>query len=416
MEKVRRSMDTPRFEKLGIEKLGAQWHGWLRERYYAAFGVPAPTMEMDSRQWATSQPALGQWIEVSPPRAEIIASRKIEGAVDELDPHIAGQSDERRHRYIEEIFPIGQYQLDSEYVVPIEQGRVVGRTIAVVTPDNCNLTDLGKIRFTKQGPHGRWNYRGGLPQPTRVRGRLGVLSYSVCGMNFFHFLVECLPKLRLFEEAGIDIDRFYAPYQHSYAKQLLQLFGIGSERVIPEASGQHLLADQLVACSPIDFPRREACEFLFERMAQQPWAKVDRGQRKRIYISRAKAGWRKVLNEDELMGMLARHGFQRYFLEDLSVRQQIQLFQQAEMIVGPHGAGLANVVFTPPGAKVIEIGTVYRPFGYFHRLCTQRDHDLVWFLGHAVRGNRKEESHILIDVAQIEDCLARQLTPTSIAA
>lgn len=409
-------MHAPRFKKMGIEKLGAEWHGWLRERYYAAFGVPAPTSEMESRQWAATQPASGQWIEISPPRAEMIAARKIEGAVDELEPHISSQPDERRHRYLEEIYPIGQYQLDAEYVVPIEQGRVVGRTIAVVTPDNCNLTDLGKIRFASHGPHGRWNYRGGLPQPTRVRGRLGVLSFSVCGMNFFHFLVECLPKLRLFEEAGIDIDRYYAPYHSRYAKQLLQLFGVGSDRVIPEANGQHVLADQVVGCSPIDFPRREACQFLFNRMACQPWAKVGSGQGKRIYVSRAKAGWRKVLNEDELLAMLNRHGFRRYFLEDLSVQQQIQLFQQAEMIVGPHGAGLANVVFAPPGAKVIEIGTVYRPFGYFHRLCTQCGHDLVWFIGQAKQGTKKEESHIVVDVAQFEDSLLRQTSPAAIAA
>ncbi|WP_158545212.1 glycosyltransferase family 61 protein [Bremerella cremea] len=406
----------PRFQKIGLEKLGAEWHGWLRERYYAAFGVPAPTVEMDSRQWAASRPGLGQWIEVSPPRAEIISPRKIEGAVDELSPHLKSQSLDRRHRYLEEIHPVGEYHFDSEYVVSIERGRVVGRTVAVITPDNCNLTDVGKIQFKSQGPHGRWNYRGGLPQPMRFRGKLGVLSYSVCGMNFFHFLVECLPKLRLFEEAGIEIDQFYAPYQHRYAKQLLELFGVGSEQVIPEAAGRHLLPDQLVACSPISFPRREARQFLFERMAQQPWSQVASGKRKRIYISRAKAGWRKVLNEDQVMAMLARHGFQRYFLEDLNVREQIQLFQQAEMIVGPHGAGLANIVFTPPGAKVIEIGTVYRPFGYFHRLCTQCDHDMVWFLGQAVQGTRKEESHIVVDVAQLEGCLAQQPSRYLVAA
>ncbi|PQO28600.1 glycosyltransferase family 61 protein [Bremerella cremea] len=403
-------------KKPRIEKWGAEIHGWLREQYFSVFGIPAPRSERHSRDWAANQPAKGGWIEISPPRLESIAPRKIEGAVDEIQPHLESLSEEVRRRYLEEIYPAASYQCDADYVVPMEGGRVVGKMIAMITPDNCNLTDLGAIRFSNGGPHCRWNYRGGLPSPTRLPGSLGVMSFSVCGMNYFHFLVECLPKLRLFEEAGIDIDHYYVPYQQRYTKQLLKLFGVRSEQVIPEASNRHLAPDLLVGCSPIAFPRREAREFLYSRMAAQPWAKMGKGKGKRIYISRAKAGWRKVLNESEVMAMLARHGFQRYVLEDLSVQEQIQLFQQAETIVGPHGAGLANVVFTPPGAKVIEIGTVYRPFGYFHRLCTQCDHDLVWFLGHAVQGTRKEESHIVVDVAQLEDCLERQQTSSPVAA
>ena len=34
---------------------------------------------------------------------------------------------------------------------------------------------------------------------------------------------------------------------------------------------------------------------------------------------------------------------------------QILLFQSAEFIIGPHGAGLANLLFCEPGTKVIEL-------------------------------------------------------------
>ncbi len=34
---------------------------------------------------------------------------------------------------------------------------------------------------------------------------------------------------------------------------------------------------------------------------------------------------------------------------------QALLFQQAGMVVAPHGAGLANMVFAPPGLRVIEL-------------------------------------------------------------
>lgn len=401
-------MDKPR-----IDALRREVYGWLREKYFDAFGVPAPACPLESAAWVEGQPARGDWIEISPPRSEAIAPRLIEGATDEIEPHLASLSDDKLESYHDEIFGQREHHFEREYVVRVERGRVTGRTVAVMTDDGVNLTDLGCIRFADSGPHSRWSYRGGLPRPTHVRGNLAVMSYATCGLNFFHFLIECLPKLRHFEEAGIPIDRFYVPYRERYAQQLLSLFGVESERVIPEASSAHLQANQLVACSPILFPRREDRQFLFERMAAKSWSRIGSSRRRRLYISRAKAGWRKVVNEEELMKTLARHRFERYFLEDLSSQEQIQLFQEAEVIVGPHGAGLANVVFTPPGATVIELGTVYRPFGYFHRLCSQCDHKLVWFVGHAVQGTKKEESHIRVDISQLEACLDRHLASVS---
>jgi len=33
----------------------------------------------------------------------------------------------------------------------------------------------------------------------------------------------------------------------------------------------------------------------------------------------------------------------------------MQLFAEAAVVLGPHGAGFANLVFTPPGAKVLVL-------------------------------------------------------------
>ena len=46
------------------------------------------------------------------------------------------------------------------------------------------------------------------------------------------------------------------------------------------------------------------------------------------------------------------------------MREQILLFQSADFIIGPHGAGLANLLFCEPGTKVIELmpSTEMRPF------------------------------------------------------
>ncbi|MGL6135708.1 MAG: glycosyltransferase family 61 protein, partial [Planktothrix sp.] len=76
---------------------------------------------------------------------------------------------------------------------------------------------------------------------------------------------------------------------------------------------------------------------------------------KRIYITRNSAKSRRILNEDELLAVLQPLGFQSIQLESMSVLEQAALFSQAEIIIGPHGSGLTNLVFCQPQTQVIEL-------------------------------------------------------------
>jgi len=71
------------------------------------------------------------------------------------------------------------------------------------------------------------------------------------------------------------------------------------------------------------------------------------GSPRRIYIDRRAAPNRRLENEDALVAAVA--------LEGAAVAEEAALFAGAEVIVAPHGAGLANLVFAPPGCRVIEL-------------------------------------------------------------
>ena len=52
---------------------------------------------------------------------------------------------------------------------------------------------------------------------------------------------------------------------------------------------------------------------------------------------------------------LKSYGFEVIILSQLSLLEQVHIFNQASIIVSPHGAGLSNLAFCNPQTKVIEI-------------------------------------------------------------
>ena len=75
---------------------------------------------------------------------------------------------------------------------------------------------------------------------------------------------------------------------------------------------------------------------------------LSRGDRQRQRPTRA------IHNLREVQEFLAPYDFETVYLQGMSVVDQILLFQRAEFVVSPHGAGLANLLFCEPGTKVIE--------------------------------------------------------------
>mgnify|MGYP003630000925 FL=1 len=91
---------------------------------------------------------------------------------------------------------------------------------------------------------------------------------------------------------------------------------------------------------------------------------------KRVYVSRRTwtrpksnnigtdyTNERRCVNEDEVVEMLKGYGFEEIFCEDLSMEEKIGLFRSAEIVVGPIGGGMANILFCKPNTNVISINS-----------------------------------------------------------
>ena len=74
------------------------------------------------------------------------------------------------------------------------------------------------------------------------------------------------------------------------------------------------------------------------------------------YIARKKNTSRNFFNLDEIENFLiSQMNFTKIYLEDLSIIEQISIFNNAKYIIGIHGAGLSNIVFCNKKVKIFEI-------------------------------------------------------------
>ena len=81
---------------------------------------------------------------------------------------------------------------------------------------------------------------------------------------------------------------------------------------------------------------------------------------KKIYIDRGgknlnQEDQRLISNEDEIKKYLLNKGFVSIKMHETKFIDQVELFHNAECIVGLHGAGFANLAFSKPETKVIEL-------------------------------------------------------------
>lgn len=124
----------------------------------------------------------------------------------------------------------------------------------------------------------------------------------------------------------------------------------------------------------------------------------------RIYVSRAKSvsGLKKrhILNEEELFKALQNRGFKLYQLEDYSLEEKIELFYDAEIVVGTHGSGLSHIVFSDH-VNLLEFQIMGKMQTYFYYLSKALGHNYrYWCAG---KSNTRE--NFSVDIPKILELL-----------
>jgi hypothetical protein len=190
--------------------------------------------------------------------------------------------------------------------------------------------------------------------------------FHVSQDSYFHWFSDVLPAIEavrhLESASGLRVKFLVSRPLRPWQKDTLALLGV-SEPDIVCWDGSCVRVPRLVVSSVRTdgwtcLPSIASLRWIRTEMLRT--AVPDAATPPYIYIRRT--GRRKISNEEEMTAFMESRGIVPLDMEGIPIVSQIQMFKQARLIVGSHGAGLTNLIFCDR-AEVVEL------FGPWKSLC-----------------------------------------------
>ena len=199
--------------------------------------------------------------------------------------------------------------------------------------------------------------------------------------NYYHFIYDTLPYLITFNTIKkripnlkllINYPNSQTNYVYKFVMEFLEIVGIKKDDLL-FVDNQKIYKSLYISSSYTHSfdsnlpPRTEIYDF-FKKIVSSNLSAFNIDTPKKIYISRR--SWvhndfsnigtnytlkRKMYNENELVDLLVKNGYTEVFTEKMNSLEKLNLFYNAETIVGAIGGGLCNVLFSKPETKLISI-------------------------------------------------------------
>lgn len=222
-------------------------------------------------------------------------------------------------------------------------------------------------------------------------GPILLVRDTLAGSNIAHVLFDWLPRILHFAEARPQllprarfvigegfppiIEWLIAGLGRTHGLSREQFLTVDSPRTFTSADGVFGLSTTKPNSHPLNLTHPATVALVRRFILAQPLAAS--GGPRRLYVSRADANRRRVLNEPELFAALERRGFTSVRFTGMPLEQQIALVCGAEAIVGIHGMGMAHMLHHRGGLAVVELfpdrkgtfayGAVSRALGFPYR-------------------------------------------------
>lgn len=241
-------------------------------------------------------------------------------------------------------------------------------------------------------------------------------AYPIYG----HWLIDTLPKAWLYACClGVELQDVRYLFCHDtpeYGLSMLgETFGIPRERMEfydferVEPCLERALVPSLLHHSHVFHPAmRNAVQYVLEKAECTPLHRNDAPASRYLYVSRSKfrhrtiSSRRTISNEQELVDIALRAGFEVVHPEELTWHEQIRLFASARVVIGESGSGLHNTLFSAPGSVILCLCPSTQVQGTIAALMEQR----LFFLCPTSRAQVDGVWEYSIDPSRFENALA----------
>jgi hypothetical protein len=317
----------------------------------------------------------------------------------------------------------GSYTIPQPYVCVYEEARLLGSTDPLaVTRGGRPIQEVARglpfdvlQQIRTAGAERGWLNTGKelvLPGSSGRSGdgRLGhVVPFTrrAPQINYYHWLTEQIPRLRGVEAyasaTGETPEVLVESDPPSWVTELLDLGGVPADRR-REWTRSGATVDRLVVpkyvrkASPGEYePSRADLNWVREKFRRAVSGRTA-GAGPRLFVTRADADERRLENREAIGEMLHQYGFESVVPTEYSVSEQVRLFRDAEVVVGPHGAGLTNILFADDVTVVEIFPADYTP-AYFYVIAELFDYDYHHLIGTDVN------TYFRVDIGQLESTI-----------
>ena len=210
--------------------------------------------------------------------------------------------------------------------------------------------------------------------PRRLRNLNGIVLSLLTGGagndNYWHWLYDVLPRIGLCDKFVrlSEIDYFLLPnLSKKFQNETLDCLNIPKHKRLSSEQYRHIKAKELIVTDhPVVVTGNSSRDIQNIPSWIMLWLnsnfhaqKITKNKKNKIYIERDSATFkdipeRSISNENEVKSYLLKNDFIPVKLGEIKFSEQVDLFHNADYIVGLHGAGFANLAFCKPGTRVIE--------------------------------------------------------------
>ena len=258
----------------------------------------------------------------------------------------------------------------------------------------------------------------------------GIFLSGFGSFNYFHFTIELMGKLKF-----IDSDQNYFEYpliidetvkQTSQLLELLNIMNTSNRDIIYIKKNHKYLVKDLIYISEISWMpiniknnqnlinrdsliSKECLEYLrFQVLQKYQFNPTEKNLK--IFISRKTLVNQRLINENAVSRIFKKYGFEIVFPEEMSLKDQVQLFSNADVVVGTTGAALTNIIYCRPGSTLISIVPQEYNFSIFSTIAHNLGIKSIYLDAEIIqRGSSIASSLFEVDLEVCENLLKNQI-------